>query len=403
MNTPPSSFSDAASLASDPQPPTWLNSPSHQELIEIDTLDRRSMQKRLETARYEMVLAHDEEMAKLAADHERRTADLRSEVANLNKQVRMQAIRLKNRTGGDQTRVGDLEVQVDALELELASLRQTLESERIAHTKRVTDERGTADRALDNARRQYREELAKHLHSHRAALAEQRVELDEELASDRAGHATALEAQHHDYERQLEAERERGEAALAVATERHERDLDALNVTHKQALDRQANQHKTTIASLREATESNDNKLRELEKENRLLRVEITSLQKQARHTETDNSALTQRLSDELALVKGELEGERQRNAALRADVLRRSAEAHQAIDRAVEERTAQLAELEASVARQRQYADTRVREVSAAAEEQARQAATREATLTASVSRLKRELEELKNANARG
>ena len=103
--------------------------------------------------------------------------------------------------------------------------------------------------------------------------------------------------------------------------------------------------------------------------------------------------------SDELALVKGELDGERQRNAALRADVLRRSGEAHQTIDRAVEERTAQLAELEASVGRQRQYADTRVREVSAAAEAQTRQAAIREASLAATVSRLKRELEEAKRA----
>ena len=96
-------------------------------------------------------------------------------------------------------------------------------------------------------------------------------------------------------------------------------------------------------------------------------------------------------------MIKAELEGERERNAALRADVLRRSADAHQAIDKAVEERTAQLTELEASVARQRQYADSRVREVSAAAEEQSRQAASREASLTATISRLKRELEEAK------
>ncbi len=399
MNTGPSSFSDAASPAGDPTPPTWLNNPIQEELTELDALDRRSMQKQLETARYEIVLAHAEELAKQAADHERRTADLRAEVSNLNKQVRMQAVRLKNRSGADQTRAGDLEAQVDALEVELAALRQTLESERIAHTKRLTDERGAADRALDNARRQFREELAKHVHGHRAALAEQRVDLDNELAQARASHAAALEADHHDYERQLETERQRAEAKQAVADERHERDLDSLRATHKQALDRQAAQHKATIAALRDAGESSETHLRDVEKENRLLRVEVTSLQKQARHTEKDNEAHIQRLTEEVSLMKGELDAERQRNAALRADVLRRSAESHQAIDRAVEERTAQLAELEASVTRQRQYADTRVREISAAAEEQARQAATREASLTASISRLKRELEELKNA----
>ena len=243
----------------------------------------------------------------------------------------------------------------------------------------------------------------KHVHNHRAALADQRVDLDNELAAARAGHQTALEAEHVEYERLLEAERERADAKLVAANERHDRDLESVRAAHQQELDRQAAQHKATIASLRGTTDTNDNQLRELEKENRLLRVEVTSLQKQARHAASDHSAVVQRLNDEVSLVKGELEGERQRNAALRADVLRRSAEAHQVIDRAVEERTAQLAELEASVARQRQYADTRVREISAAAEEQARQAATREATLTATVSRLTRELAELKNANARG
>ena len=130
-------------------------------------------------------------------------------MANLTKQVRMQEVRLKNRSGTDQTRVGDLEAQTNALELELAELRRTLKAERIAHTQRITDERGAADRVLDNARRQYREELSKHVHTHRQALADHRTELDQELANDRADQAAKLEAQHLDYERQLDDERSR--------------------------------------------------------------------------------------------------------------------------------------------------------------------------------------------------
>lgn len=366
-----------------------------QALDSLEDLERRALLSQFEAARYELVLTHNEELARADATHERLVADLRGEIAHLNKQVRMQEARLKNRSGTDQNRVGDLEAQTDALEAELATLRQGLESERIAHSKQLTEERGTADRALDNARRQYREELSKHVHTHRQALADHRADLDDELAQDRTKHAAALEAQHVEYEQQLENERRRLDAKVKSALDRQQKELVDTNAHHRQELTQQALQHKETIAALRLATDESDLQLRELEKANRALRVELSTLQKSAQQTETENGALMQRLSDEIALMRGELEGERERNSALRADVLRRSAEAHQAIDRAVEERTSQLAELEASVARQREYADRRVRESSAAAEEQARQASMREADLTATISRLKRELAE--------
>jgi len=379
---------------SEPTPTASVDSRAYIDLKELEHLDRRAVQSQFETAHYELVLAHEEETAHLRAEHERQLAKLRAEVGDLNKRVRMQAVRLKGRAGTDQTRVGDLEAQLDALEAELAESRQTLETERIANTKRLTDDRGIADRSLDNARRQYREELAKHVHTHRQTLAAHRAELDRELAHDRAAHASALEAQHTEYEHQLAAERHRGETKLNAATERHAQELADLNAATQQELERQAIQHKETIESLRGSTESTDVELRELGKENRSLRVEITSLRKQARLDIADHGSIVQRLNDELTILRNELEGERERNTALRADVLRRSSDTHQAIDRAVEERTAQLAELEASVARQREYADTRVREMSAAAEDQSRQSAVREANLAAEVSRLKRELE---------
>ena len=56
-----------------------------------------------------------------------------------------------------------------------------------------------------------------------------------------------------------------------------------------------------------------------------------------------------------------------------------------------------ELADLEATVARQREYAESRVREASSAAEENTRKAAVREAELTAAISRLKRQLAEAK------
>ena len=399
MKFKPRSFSDAAAETTSVEP-TWLGEPTAQVGIDDETpQDRWVTPSPDEDEQYERVPADREDFAQAQAEHERAATGLRSELADLNKQVRIQTQRLKNRSDSDPSRAGDLEAQVDALDVELADLQRTLETERIAHIHRVTEERGGADRALDSARREYRQELAKHVHTHRQTVAEYRSDLDTELADDRLRHAAALEEQHHEYESQIEADRERVKATLDAANDRNARDLDTLRNARRQELDRQASQHKTTISNLRGTDESNTSQLREIKKENRMLRVEVSSLQKRTRLTRTEHESIAQRLNDELALVKSELDGERQRNAALRADVLRRSAEAHQAIDRALEERTAQLAELEASVGRQRKYANTRVLEISAAAEEQTRQGATREAGLTAVVSRLKRELEEAKRA----
>ena len=405
MKSKPSSFSDATAAITLVEPTvlglsTWLSEPAAQVAIgAITPVDRSVTQSLNEAERHERLLSHTKDRAPAKAEHERATTSLGSELANLNKQVHIPAERLAARSDSDPSRAGDLEAQVDALDVELADLRRTVETERIAHTGRVTEERGSADRALDNARREYREELAKHVHTHRQTIADYRADLDTELADDRIRHAAALEEQHHEYGRQIEADRARVRATLEAAKDRNARDLDAFRNSRRQELDRQASRHKTTIENLRGADESATSQLHEIKNENRMLGVQVSSLQKQARHTHTEHASTAQRLNDELALVKSELDAERQRNAALRADVLRRSAGANQAIDRALEERTAQLAELEASVGRQRQYADTRVREVSAAAEEQTRQGATREAGLTAMVSRLKRELEETKRA----
>ena len=393
------SFSDAASSESTID--ITSGDAFHDDLgpasfADLSELDRRALRAQYETLKYELELKHQQELAHADAERERQTAELRSEITDLNKQLRVQSARLQNRAGRNHSRVGDLEAQVDALEIELAGIRQQLEAERIAHTKRLTEERGTADRALDNARREYREELAKHLHTHRATLAAHRTELDQTLADDRAKQAANLAAAHAEYEKAHEADRSRAEAKHTSNNQRHQREMASLTESTKQELERQTTQHKDTIEALRERSESNDNKLRELEKENRLIRAELSNQQKQARHNDTENTTAVQRLNDELSVTRSELDGERERNAALRADVLRRSAEAHQVIDRAVAERTAQLAELESSVARQREYADARVREISASAEEQARQSTMREAKMTATISRLKREVEEL-------
>ena len=98
-----------------------------------------------------------------------------------------------------------------------------------------------------------------------------------------------------------------------------------------------------------------------------------------------------------MAIAKKSLTAEKERNAALRDDVVRRTAEAHQAVDRAIEDRSTQLAELESLVTKHRQHAEERVREANASAEERARESARREAELSARITRLERELDEVR------
>jgi len=419
---PPPPASDATPSADAPPPaeaqPRDDAGPDLQPILTVDTglaaveeitdatpeplrrLDREAMQTRFETQIYEQSLAHKEELAHLRTEHEQHTAALQAEVASLNKQLTVQSARMKTRSGTELERVGDLEAQLASVEMELSEARDTLETERINHAKRLNEERNAADRSLDNARRQFRSELAKHTHTHRTTLADHRSELDRELSQDRSEHAAQLERAHAKYEAQLEVERSRADELATANVKRHERTQQDLADKHARKLEQISEQHKETVATLRTSADERDRQIHRLEADNKALRGDVQAQRKMSHDMQVESQTSRQRLSDELDLVRQELAGERQRNAALRSDVVRRSAEAHQEIDRAVEERNAQLAELEATVERQRDYAEARVREISASAEDKAREASVREANLTATISRLKRELDEAKKAN---
>ena len=95
MTSSPRTFSDAAA-PNEASRPSWLTDPSVPvDLTQLDELDRRALQSQHESDRYELWLSHTQEIPRLTAEHERSTTDLRAEVGRLNKQVRMQAVRLK--------------------------------------------------------------------------------------------------------------------------------------------------------------------------------------------------------------------------------------------------------------------------------------------------------------------
>ena len=366
------------------------------DLRERAELDRKALHSQFEAARYEQTLAHEQELAHRDAEHELQMGELQQEIAVLKKQARAATSQLKQQAGNDQHRVGDLQAQVDIAEEEARSLRAQLEKERIAHTHKLTEERGAADRSLDNARREYRDELNRHTRIHRAALSDHRDEIDRALAEARVAHADELEEQHREYETSLEAERSRRDAEIEAMTRRHQQELAEVAEQQREALERQAAQYKQTITALRQGRGTADDEIVELQRTVQQFRNEIAGLRKHQRQTDGQHASSVQKLQDDLAVTRTELASERERSKALREDVLKRSAESHELVDKALEERNKQLAELDAAVARQRDYADARVREIQALAEERSREAAAREADMTATISRLKHELSRL-------
>ncbi len=345
----------------------------------------------------DLVLEHTETLGNVEADFERQQGDLKRELADARKAARIAAAQVKRLSGDDQHRIGDLQAQAEALEAEISTLRGQLESERIAHVREITNERDAADRALDNARREFRDQLDAADLLNRRSLADSRTELDDLLAAGRAEHQAALDRQHTEYDQALNRERDRHKADLARLAERHREEMTKARALAEQETTRQVRLTKQTISDLRAADKRQTTELEELRQAERQYRAELTNVRKQLRFAQQKHNETEQTLRDELAMAKKSLTGEKERNAALRDDVVRRTAEAHQAVDRAIEDRSTQLAELEALVAKHRNHAEERVREATASAEERVRESARREAELSARITRLERELDEMR------
>lgn len=360
--------------------------------------DQVALPDRLDSGLEDSELAHAEQIEQVeqagAAD-ELEISELTAQLAEAKLQVRRLTASMRRQGGSDQHRIGDLEAQIEALETELATLREQLELDRIVHSRRLTEQMSTSDRALDNARLEYRGELEKHDHNYRSSLADHRRDLDEALDAFRTKQAEALEAQHREYEHAIEHERQRRDEEIAAATERHQREVTELVADKTTSLQKQAAQTKETIVELRAAQAQSAVELRDLGQAVPRLRTEVRTARRQAREHAAKHNAQQQELRDELALTRKALTAEKERNSALRGDVLRRTAEANQRVDETLADRAAQLVELEASMARLRDYADQRVSDTAASAEERARAAATREAELARTISRLERELNE--------
>ena len=391
--------------ASDPQPSldpepakADVSDPHDDVRSSLDTeRNLENQQTRYEARINDLVLEHTETLGNVEADFERQLGDLKRELAEARKEARISAAQVKRLSGDDQHRIGDLEAQAEALEAEIGTLRGQIESERISHLRELTNERDAADRALDNARRDFREQVESIESINRRSMSESRSELDVLLASSRADHQAALDRQHQEYDEALTRERERHKADLARLAERHREEIAKTRKQAEHETERQLGLTKQTISDLRATEKRVTTELDDLRQAERQYRAELTNVRKQTRYNQQKQNELAQGLRDELAVAKKSLSAEKERNAALRDDVVRRTAEAHQAVDRAIEDRSAQLAELESLVAKHRQHAEERVREATASAEERSRESARREAELTTRITRLERELDEVR------
>ncbi len=333
----------------------------------------------------------DRMLISMRLEHERDVLGYKAEIARLNKDLRGKVLALNEYRNGDQGRISDLETQIELLERELSKQRSRLDRERIAHTRALTEENGRSDRSLDNARRRFRAELSKHADQHRSALIKAKAEFDDALAVERSDHAKALEADHARYERALQVERERSAGLIDKSRERINRELheqlEAERTTHKQSADK----HRSAISSLRRQFETADAEAADL-------RITLQRLQRELKRargsvTKASNASADEvaTMRDEVAELRKQLASEQNRVTSLRSDLSRRIRVSNEAMTRDLAGRSHQLAELEASIAKQREYADKRVREVTIAADEAARAAAVREAELLSTIARLER------------
>lgn len=350
---------------------------------------------RLETRLSEQRSVDAQKLASIEAHYQRQIDALKREVSEARKRSRAAVARLKKLDGNDQHRIGDLEAQAQALEAEISSLRSQLEAERIDHLREIAKERDAADNSLDNARREYRRKIEIHDADSRSSLARSRAELDDVLADARAEHEAALDRQHQEYEDTLAAERDRRSRDLAKLTDRHREELAAATKRASTAEEQIKRQTKDTLARLRQAEKDLTDEVTELRKAEGTYRAELVQVRAQLRQNSQLATESEQVLQDELATSRKALQIEKDRNAALREDVVRRTAEAHQAVDRAIDERSAQLAELEALMARQRDHAEQRIREANDGAETRVREASERELELQTRVKKLERKLAE--------
>lgn len=330
-------------------------------------------------------------MVTLQLEHDREVLGLRAEIARVNKELHAKIHELNERRSPSQTRVGDLEAQVDLLERELERQRARSESERIAHVRELADDRLKADRKLDAARRRFRRELEKHDSQKRAATAKAQQELDATLERHRNAQAAALEKQHLDYEAALEQERKRQADFVAAARERFENELSERTENDHRSLTSQTEQHRQAITDLRRKFADADAEAAELRTSVRRLQRESEQARSLLERQQVEQTALVAKLTTEKTTIKSELAAEQARNEALRSDLERRTKQTNDEVSATLSERGRQLKALEESLNQQRAYADERVREVSEDAEERARLAAAREAELLAVISRLER------------
>lgn len=357
--------------------------------------EQHALASRHQAQMRDLDLDHQEALAAAEAAHDREMKTLQVEMASLRKELRMTIVKLKRQASNDDNRVGDLEAQILTFETETQRLREQIETERLTHAQRLAEERGAADRALDNARLRFQEELRKHDDRQRQSLSNNRVEVDDELARYRAQQAEELEAAHRTYEDKLAAERHRVSVQLEVTQQRYEQELAQVATHDQQELARQAERHKATITALRTAQSEATSQIEELRTGLTRLRRELAHTRRQANEQRHEHQQELQSARDEMALARQESLTERERSTALRNDLLRLRAESNEKVDQALEERAGHLRELEASLDQQRAYADERIATVLAEAEDRARAGADREAELAATISRLRRQLEE--------
>lgn len=333
------------------------------------------------------------ELALIDARHRQAVANLRRDLTEAKRSLRTATVNARRTSGSDQTRIGDLEAQLEAAQTEVETVREQLESQRVTHLREMTAERESADRALDLARKDFRRQVTEIKADARKTSVNDRADLDQILAHSRAEHQGELDSLHTRHDAALTAERERRRSDLQQLRQAHDQAIADLKRTQTEAIERRRARTKAVIAALRAGEKAAATQIEDLKAASSRLRRELNTARKTNRTVQQDADQTVQNLRDELAVTKRNFQREQDRSAALRDDVLRQTARANRQADKEVDDRTARLAEVDELMNRHRERAERRIREATEAAESRVREAGRREDELLATIADLRRRL----------
>jgi hypothetical protein len=287
-------------------------------------------------------------------------------------------------------RLADLAVQIDFLDREVARYRGLVEHERIRSSTDLADLQLEADTKLDEMRSQERRQSEALHDSYRALLSERQVEFEQSLLAASAANATELTDERQRHHEILEHEHSRRDALLETS---RKQTIDEINESHqraRQTIETELAQASSAIDRLQAEADSQLQRADQAEAKAASAQAQLSALKRQVDRLESQQQLRSDEADKHVAVATNRLHGERQRSAAMLADLLEHSASIAAEADKARSDFAAEHARAEQVALSADQQARVRYQALADAADDRAGRAIHRETELEALIAELR-------------